>query len=246
MRQNFGKKPEVRRMADGGSADDRSLSDKFFDWIADKDTRSVMDKPQTDMRDAQYRKELEQKQALQEPPISPEDVLLPAASKISGMAKRLKAGEQMAVRQKPDISHIDDKWKAQEHAANLEKREKEYYNKKYDDKYSPFTEARKKYERAEAESDHFNPNGPYKKSTDTLAERVQKEGTKHFQKRLIDQKEKEMMGAANKKARENDAKKKIISSMKESIIPSSAGHLGGLAMEIEDQLQGRLDSLRSK
>jgi hypothetical protein len=51
---------KLKKFADGDS-----VTNKFFDWMTDKDTRSVMDIPEKDMRDPQYRKELGEKQALE-------------------------------------------------------------------------------------------------------------------------------------------------------------------------------------
>lgn len=42
-----------------------SVADRVLDWATGKDKRSVMDKPTEDMRNPQYRKELEQKQGLE-------------------------------------------------------------------------------------------------------------------------------------------------------------------------------------
>lgn len=67
---------KVKKFAEG-----KSVTDKFLDWATDKDTRSVMDIPKKDMRDPAYRKELERKQALKEPDISPEDIVIGPAKK---------------------------------------------------------------------------------------------------------------------------------------------------------------------
>jgi hypothetical protein len=42
---------KVKKFAEG-----RSVTDKFLDYVTDKDTRSVMDIPKKDMRDPQYGK----------------------------------------------------------------------------------------------------------------------------------------------------------------------------------------------
>lgn len=71
---------KVKKFADGDS-----VTNKFFDWMTDKDTRSVMDIPEKDMRNPQYRKELERKQALETS--SPEFALIGPAKGASAAAK---------------------------------------------------------------------------------------------------------------------------------------------------------------
>lgn len=83
-------KRRTKRYDEGGS-----VLDPVFDWATDKDTRSVMDKPEEDMANPKYRKELERKQALADSPVGPEDLIG------LGLAKRaLKAvsAAEMAAR----------------------------------------------------------------------------------------------------------------------------------------------------
>ena len=51
---------KIKKFAEG-----MSVTDKFLDYVTDKDTRSVMDMPEKDMRNPQYRNELTKKQALE-------------------------------------------------------------------------------------------------------------------------------------------------------------------------------------
>lgn len=71
---------KVKKFSEG-----KSVTDKFLDYVTDKDTRSVMDIPEKDMRNPRYRKELEEKQALETS--SPELALVGPAKGASAAAK---------------------------------------------------------------------------------------------------------------------------------------------------------------
>lgn len=65
-----------------------SVADRILDWATDKDTRSVMDKPVTDMRNPQYRKELQQRQGLETS--SPELLLIGPARGLGSAKSKIK------------------------------------------------------------------------------------------------------------------------------------------------------------
>jgi len=81
----------VKKFAEG-----KSVTDKFLDYVTDKDTRSVMDIPKKDMRDSKYRKELEKKQALETS--SPELQLVGPIKAASATKELLKAPKELIKR----------------------------------------------------------------------------------------------------------------------------------------------------
>ena len=125
---------KVKKFAEG-----KSVTDKFLDWATDKDTRSVMDIPENDMRNPRYRKELEEKQALETS--SPELALVGPAKGASAAAKAASVEGRGAVRgfseylspaPRPNrIPEIGEKLPGNIHKQNLKDL------KKYEDSFTP-------------------------------------------------------------------------------------------------------------
>ena len=226
---------KVKKFAEG-----KSVTDRFLDWATDKDTRSVMDMPRKDMRNPQYRKELEQKQALQEPDISPEDLMAGPIKKLTNVARTYKVGKRakpiseaaMKVRSEVEEAERIKNFYNQQQKKYLEKEQKNIK----DAKVNPQLYNAGKY-------DEFYPQGANKLSTQTLADRVQKEGITSFRNRYIDQKEKEIVNDAQKAERAAVGKQNL----KRKFLPKtpatygSIGAAGNVMMEAEDRASGLLN-----
>lgn len=83
-----------------------SVMDRVFDHLTGKDTRSVMDKPVQDMRDPEYRKELEYKQALETS--TPELDLMGAGAMLRKAATRAATKDALAERTGKALKDIPD------------------------------------------------------------------------------------------------------------------------------------------
>ena len=124
----------IKKFAEG-----KSVTDKFLDYVTDKDTRSVMDIPKKDMRNPKYRKELEEKQALETS--SPELVLVGPARGASAAVKAASAegrgatrgfSEYLSPAPRPNkIPEIGEKLPGRIHKQNLKDL------KKYEDAFTP-------------------------------------------------------------------------------------------------------------
>ena len=169
-----------------------------------------MDKPDQDMRNPAYRKSLEQKQALEESPLSPEDLVVGPAKRVYEAGKLLY-GARRAVKSAPDIgtnvsrmvgSSKDDLAKklglgAKETPELAEKRRKE------------FKAAR----------------------TERLAEQIEKEGEARFKGKLEQQ-------ARTRQQQKAAGREGLEVAGKYNIVPMSYGTLGNIAMEAEDKASG--------
>ena len=225
----------IKKFAEG-----KSVTDKFLDYVTDKDTRSVMDMPKKDMRNPQYRKELEQKQALQEPDISPEDLIAGPVKALKNVARTYQVGKmakpisEAAMKMRPEVEEAE---RIKNFASKQNKNylEKEQKNIK-DAKVNPQLYNAGKY-------DEFYPQGANKLSTQTLADRVEKEGITSFRNRYIGQKEKEIVNDAQKAERAAVGKQ----TLKRKFLPrtpltyGSIGAAGNVMMEAEDQASGLLN-----
>jgi len=175
-----------------------------------------MDKPNQDMRDPAYRKSLERKQALEESPLSPEDLVVGPVKRVYEAGKLLY-GARRAVKSAPDIgtsvsrmvgSSKDDLAKklglgAKETPELAEKRRKE------------FKAAR----------------------TEHLADQVEKEGEARFKGKLERQ-------ARTRQQQKAAGREGLEAAGKYNIVPMSYGTLGNIAMEAEDKASGALQRAR--
>ena len=214
---------KVKKFAEG-----RSVTDKFLDYVTDKDTRSVMDMPKKDMRDPQYRKEMEQKQAIKEPDISPEDIVIGPAKKAAAAVKAFSYARK-AGRATPEIgsnvSRMVDKSPKYEGFGSTE----EWL--RHGEMRSPANLAKEKaaFEKQRAEV--------RKSITDYDAGEVEREGIDSFRGRVKQQQQEKMQ--KQKQAASGRGRLKRFS--RDEIAPSNYGAASNLAMEAEDQASGLLN-----
>jgi hypothetical protein len=211
---------KVKKFAEG-----RSVTDKFLDYVTDKDTRSVMDMPKKDMRDPQYRKEMEQKQAIKEPDISPEDIVIGPAKKAAAAVKAFSNARKVG-RATPEIgsnvSRMVDKSPKYEGFGGTE----EWM--RHGEMMSPANLAKEKaaFKKQMEESKKIR--------TDYDAGAVEKEGVDSFKARVKQQQQEKMQ----KQKQTASGRGRLKRFSRDEIAPSNYGAASNLAMEAEDQASG--------
>jgi hypothetical protein len=222
---------KVKKFAEG-----KSVVDKFLDYATDKDTRSVMDMPKKDMRDPQYRKELEQKQALKEPDLSPEDIVIGPAKK-AGAAIKAFSNARKAGRATPEIG------------SNVSRMVDN--SPKFDPKYEGFgsTEEWMRYGERMSPANLAKEKAAFEKKmarhkkleTQYAANDVEREGNASFRNRVAQQQQKEMQEEMQKRKQAASGRGRLKRFSRDQIAPSNYGAAGNLAMEAEDQASGLLN-----
>jgi hypothetical protein len=211
---------KVKKFAEG-----RSVTDKFLDYVTDKDTRSVMDMPKKDMRDPQYRKEMEQKQAIKEPDISPEDIVIGPAKKAAAAVKAFSNARKVG-RATPEIgsnvSRMVDKSPKYEGFGSTE----EYL--RHGEKMSPANLAKEKAAFEKQRADVRKSIANYD------AGEVEKEGIDSFRGRVKQQQQEKMQ----KQKQVASGRGRLKRFSRDEIAPSNYGAASNLAMEAEDQASG--------
>jgi hypothetical protein len=214
---------KVKKFAEG-----RSVTDKFLDYVTDKDTRSVMDMPKKDMRDPQYRKEMEQKQALKEPDLSPEDIVIGPAKK-TGAAIKAFSNARKAGRATPEIgsnvSRMVDKSPKYEGFGSTE----EYL--RHGEMMSPANLAKEKAAFEKQRADVRKSIANYD------AGEVEKEGIDSFRGRVKQQQQEKMQ----KQKQVASGRGRLKRFSRDEIAPRNYGAASNLAMEAEDQASGLLN-----
>lgn len=176
-----------------------------------------MDKPDQDMRNPAYRKSLERKQALEEPPLSPEDLVVGPVKRMYD-AGRLLYRARGAIKSAPEIGT---------NVSHMVRSSKDDLAKKLGlgAKETPELAEKRRKEFKAARTEH-------------LADQVEKEGMDAFRKKY----EKTLRDAYRDKMRRQETQalgaETIKDSIKNTVIQRSAGTLGGAAMEAEDKASG--------
>ena len=218
---------KVKKFAEG-----RSVTDKFLDYVTDKDTRSVMDMPKKDMRDPQYRKEMEQKQAIKEPDISPEDIVIGPAKKAAAAVKAFSNARKVG-RATPEIganvSRMVDKAPKYEGFGSTE----EWM--RHGEMMSPANLAKERaaFEKQIKESKKIR--------TDYDAGAVEREGIDSFKGRVRQQQQEKMQEKMQKQKQAASGRGRLKRFSRDEIAPSNYGAASNLAMEAEDQASGLLN-----
>jgi hypothetical protein len=211
---------KVKKFAEG-----RSVTDKFLDYVTDKDARSVMDMPKKDMRDPQYRKEMEQKQAIKEPDISPEDIVIGPAKKAAAAVKAFSNARKVG-RATPEIgsnvSRMVDKSPKYEGFGSTE----EWM--RHGEMMSPANLAKEKaaFKKQMEESKKIR--------TDYDAGAVEREGVDSFKARVKQQQQEKMQ----KQKQIASGRGRLKRFSRDEIAPSNYGAASNLAVEAEDQASG--------
>jgi len=171
-----------------------------------------MDKPSQDMRNPAYRKELEKKQALQEPPLSPEDLVIGPAKKVYEVGKLAYAARK-GLKEAPEIG------------ANVSR----MVGSSRDDLTKRLGLGAKKDSTKLAEE----VKELKKARTEALAENIQKTGEARFKGKLEKQQRTRRQQSAS-------GREELTNAARYQIAPMSYGTVGNLAMEAEDRASGAL------
>jgi uncharacterized protein with von Willebrand factor type A (vWA) domain len=177
---------------------------------------SVMDKPSRDMRDPAYRKELEKKQALQESPLSPEDLVIGPAKRVYEVG-RLAYGAQKASKAVPEIGS---------NVSRMVSSSKDDLAKRLG------LGAERDTAKAAKELKDFKAA-----STEAQAENIQKLGDIRFKGKLERQQRSRQRQAAS-------GREELGLAGKYQIAPLSYGTIGNAAMEAEDKASGALQRVK--